>query len=461
MGNHTTLLVANRGEIACRIMRSARQLGLRCVAVHSEADSGARHVRLADEAISIGASPATQSYLDIAKLVDAARRTGATLIHPGYGFLSESSSFAAACADAGIVFVGPSPRAMDLMGDKEMARQVARDAGVPVLPGTGKLDPGDGDSLMTHAAKIGFPLLIKAAAGGGGIGIRRVDRAADLLSAATATSSMASKAFGDGAIYLERFVQRARHIEVQLFGFGSQGAISVSDRDCSIQRRRQKVLEEAPAPGVPASARKGMADTAIALARACDYEGAGTVEFLFDDDDARFYFMEMNTRLQVEHPVTEAVTGLDLVAMQLQYAMGTLSADASTRDITVQGHAVEARICAEDPGRSFRPSPGRITKLDTPELPGLRVDTGFDAGDTVSPYYDNLVMKLITRGPSRADALALMADALQATTIEGIATNLDLVRALVQDPRYLAGAVTTSFLEDNLAALLEKNATMP
>lgn len=455
---HTTLLVANRGEIACRIILSAKRLGLRCIAVYSEADGSARHVRLADAAIPIGPSPAAQSYLDIATLVDAARQSGATLVHPGYGFLSESSTFARACADSGIVFVGPSPHAMDLMADKEMARQVARDAGVPVLPGTGKLDPAAGDGLMAQARRIGFPLLVKAAAGGGGIGIKLVVKEEELLPAATATSSMASKAFGDGAIYLERYIQRARHVEVQLFGFGREGAISISDRDCSIQRRRQKVLEEAPAPGVAEAARKGMADTAVALARACNYEGAGTVEFLYDDDDSCFYFMEMNTRLQVEHPVTETVTGIDLVEMQLRYAMGTLSPETSTRDIAVQGHSIEARICAEDPSRSFRPSPGRITKLDTPSLEGVRVDTGFESGDSVSPYYDNLVLKLITRGATRSEAIALMADALQATTIEGIRTNLPLLRAMLQDPGYRAGALTTTYLEDNLAALLENTA---
>ncbi|HVZ45781.1 MAG TPA: biotin carboxylase N-terminal domain-containing protein [Ramlibacter sp.] len=459
MKKHTTLLVANRGEIACRIMRTARALGLRCVAVHSEADAGARHVRLADEAVAIGPSPAAQSYLDIPKLVEAALRTGATLVHPGYGFLSESAAFAGACSDAGIVFVGPSPHALNLMGDKETARHVARSAGVPVLPGSGKLLASDEDALARHAAAVGFPLLVKASAGGGGIGIRRVESAAELLAAASSTSNLAAKSFGDGAIYLERCIQKARHVEVQVFGFGARGAIAISDRDCSMQRRRQKVLEEAPAPRIPHEVRREMARTATALARACEYEGAGTIEFLFDEADARFYFMEMNTRLQVEHPVTEAIADLDLVRMQLELAMGRLDDVALAEPIALQGHAIEVRVCAEDPARSFRPSPGRIGRLETPAMAGLRVDTGFEPGDTVSPYYDNLVMKLITHGPTRGDALRLMREALRATVVEGISTNLPLLRSLAEDPRYLAGELSTTFLEDNLAELLASAAS--
>lgn len=442
-----TLLVANRGEIACRVIRAARQLSLRTVAVYSEADAELPHVRLADAAVAIGPARAAESYLCADRLLEAARANGATLVHPGYGFLSERPAFAEACAAAGLTFVGPAADVIRLMGDKDQARQAAARAGVPVLPGTGKLDPADAPALRAAGDATGFPLLVKAAAGGGGIGMRTVQGPDELVAAVQATSGMAHKAFGDGAVYLERLVRRARHVEIQVFGFGDGTAVHLFERDCSLQRRHQKVVEEARAPHLPGGVRARMAESAVALACACRYQGAGTVEFLYDTQAQEFFFLEMNTRIQVEHPVTEMITGVDLVGAQLRLALGeSLQQELAQPRIRAEGHAVEVRIYAENPAKNFMPSPGLLTRLEVPQLHGLRAESGYAAGNKVTPFYDPMVMKLIAAGDDRADAIARLQQALADTQIEGIATNVDYLRAVLAHPGFQSGDLHTGFL---------------
>ncbi len=449
------LLIANRGEIACRIIASCKKLGLQTIAVYSDADANAMHVQMADEAMLVGTAPARDSYLKADVILDAARRSGADLIHPGYGFLSENADFAQAVMDAGLVWVGPSPASIVDMGDKERAREIARLAGVPILPGSARFILGETDGLLEAAQQIGYPLLVKAAAGGGGIGMRRVDEAARLLAVVEATQSMAGKAFGDSSVYLERYVAAARHIEVQVFGFGDGRGVHLYDRDCSVQRRFQKIIEEAPAPNVSQAVREELYRAALALVTQQRYSGAGTVEFIYDSERQQAYFLEMNTRIQVEHPTTEMVTGVDLVAWQIGQAMGEL-APVSQDAIELNGHAVECRLYAERPEKNFLPSPGLIDTLTwPPSKGGLRIDTGVRAGDRVTPYYDPMIAKLVAHGANRQQAIARLLRALDDLTVEGLSTNAAFLHQVLSDPDFAAGGVTTAYVGEFVARRVE------
>ncbi|MGI4815601.1 MAG: acetyl-CoA carboxylase biotin carboxylase subunit [Janthinobacterium lividum] len=453
--SRTTLLVANRGEIACRILRAAKTLDLSTVAVYSEADRDLPHVAMADQAVLIGTARAADSYLKTDALLDAARQTGASLVHPGYGFLSERADFARACAQQGLRFVGPTPEVIDLMGDKERARRAAADAGVPVLPGTGRLDVDDAAMIEAAGRRVGFPLIVKAAAGGGGIGMRQVTVPEQLLDAVKSTSTMAGKAFGDSSVYLERYIEKARHVEIQVFGFGDGRAVHLFERDCSLQRRHQKVIEEARAPLLSDATRARMAAAAVALAQACRYTGAGTVEFLFDVTQDAFYFLEMNTRIQVEHPVSEMISGVDLVASQLRQALGEdLTQALAQSTIHASGHAVEARIYAENPAKNFMPSPGPLNVLEFPELPDVRFECGYRAGNKVTPFYDPMLMKVVALGADRPAAIKRLGEALAGLRIEGITHNTAYLMAILKHPRFIAGDVYTSCLADWHAELI-------
>jgi 3-methylcrotonyl-CoA carboxylase alpha subunit len=442
-----TLLVANRGEIACRVLRSARALSLRTIAVYSQVDRELPHVQMADVAVEIGPARPAESYLNTRAVLDAAEAHGATMIHPGYGFLSENPAFASACAQAGIQFVGPSPEVIGLMGDKDQARQTAATAGVPVLPGSGKLNPADPADILVAGEKTGFPLLVKAAAGGGGIGMRTVSNPDELVAAVAATSGLAQKAFGDGAVYLERFVERARHVEIQLFGFGDGQAIHLFERDCSLQRRHQKVIEEARAPQIQDAVRTRIAEAAVQLARACKYQGAGTVEFLYDSESQEFFFLEMNTRIQVEHPANEMITGVDLVAAQLRLAMGErLHEELAQDQIKPHGHAIEARVYAENPAKNFLPSPGLLSTMRLPSGEDVRVDTGYAQGNRITPFYDPMVMKVIAYAADRDQAINRLDLALAQTHLEGIAHNIGYLRSVLKHPAFRAGQLHTGFL---------------
>jgi len=450
-----TLLIANRGEIACRIMRTCRKLGIRSVAVYSDADRDARHVRLADTAIHIGPAAARESYLDIERLLDAARRSGAQAVHPGYGFLSENAGFARACAEAGLVFVGPPPEAIDAMGDKRAAKARMQETGVPVTPGYHG-DNQDTDFLAAEADKIGYPVLIKASAGGGGKGMRLVERGEDFTAALQSCQREALSSFGDDKVLLERWITRPRHVEIQIFGDTQGNYVHLFERDCSMQRRHQKVLEEAPAPGLSTAQREAMAEAAITAARAVGYVGAGTVEFILGED-GQFHFMEMNTRLQVEHPVTELVTGLDLVEWQLRVAAGQ-PLPRTQEELRAYGHAIEARLYAEDALNGFLPSTGTLTALRLPE-DGLyvRVDSGVDEGDTISPWYDPMIAKLIVWDETRAGALARLRRVLAAVQVTGVTTNAVFLSRLAQDADFNAARLDTGLIaraEDTLLAPL-------
>ena len=438
------LLVANRGEIATRVIRAAMELGVDTVAVYSEADAGARHVGLATESVLIGPPPAMQSYLNIDAIVAAAHALGADAIHPGYGFLSENAAFAQRCIDEGIKFVGPDPKAISLMGDKAAARGTAVSAGVPVVPGTvgGVASVAEAE----HAAEqVGFPLLIKAAAGGGGRGIRIVHEAASLVDEMTMAQTEARSAFGDDTVYLERFIAPARHVEVQVFGDGSN-TVHLYERECSLQRRRQKLIEEALAPGLPEDVRQEMYNAAVALSKAVSYEGAGTVEFLVDQSTNEFFFIEMNTRIQVEHPVTEFVCGVDLVREQLRQADGK---DMSFNQMTVtpRGAAIEMRINAEDPDNDFFPSPGRITDMELPLGPGVRISTAVRAGSEVSPYYDSLIAKVIVWDVDRPAAIRRARRAMRELRIDGVKTTAPLILKLLHTSEMAHGVYDTGFVE--------------
>ena len=450
------VLIANRGEIACRIARSCRTLGLRTVAIYSEADAGAAHAAQADEAYPVGPPAARDSYLNAGKILHIARLAGADAVHPGYGFFAENADFAQAVVSAGLVWIGPTPEVIRAMGDKERARDIAVSAGVLVVPGSGRFAPGAIDGIEAAGAAVGYPLLVKAVAGGGGIGMRRVDAPEKLLEAVSATQGMATKAFGEGSVFLERLIPRARHIEIQVFGFGNGEAMHLYERDCSLQRRFQKLIEETPAPGLPEPVRQQMANEAVRLAKTVRYANVGTVEFIVDADTFAFYFLEMNTRIQVEHPVTEETTGLDLVAMQIEFARGTLTG----RPQAVQrGHAIECRIYAENPARMFLPSPGQLAVFSPPEKQdGIRVDTGFRTGDTVSPYYDPLLAKVIAWGKTRDTARQRAINALRDFQIDGVKVNRDFLIACLQDDAFATGNVDTRFVETRHKALL---ATQP
>ena len=439
-----SLLIANRGEIACRIIRTARRLGLRTVAVHSDADRNALHVQMADESVRIGPAPARESYLDGARLIAAARDRGCRAIHPGYGFLSENAGFARACDEAGVVFVGPPASSIDRMGSKSEARRLMASAGVPVLPGYDDEDQSD-DALLAAAQRVGFPLLIKPTAGGGGKGMRVVRAAGEFAEALAGARREAARSFGDDRVLLERFVEHGRHVEIQVFADAHGNAVHLFERDCSLQRRHQKVVEEAPAPGLDEATRAAMGAAAVAAARAVDYRGAGTVEFLYDG--RAFHFLEMNTRLQVEHPVTEMITGLDLVEWQLRVAAGeSLPCDQAA--IRRHGHAVEARLYAEDPDRGFLPSTGRLARLRLPAHHAqVRVDAGVEQGGEVSVHYDPMIAKIIAWADDRAQALERLQRALEETEVEGVRTNLRFLWQILGAPAVRAGDVSTRLLE--------------
>ena len=439
-----SVLVANRGEIARRVFRACRQLGVRTIAVYSEADRDAPHVRDADEAVEIGAAPARESYLSIEKLLTAARRTSADAVHPGYGFLSENWGFAQACADAGVTFIGPTPAAIRAMGDKSQARQLMAAAGVPVVPGTETPVSGV-DEVARFAETAGYPLLLKAAKGGGGIGMARVHAASELAAGFAAATRRAQAAFGDGEVYVERFLDRPRHVEVQVFGDTSGNVVHLHERDCSVQRRHQKLVEESPAPELPPAVKERLMAVAVKGTRAIGYVNAGTLEFLVEPGGA-FYFIEMNTRLQVEHPVTEEVTGVDLVVAQLRVAAGE-PLPFRQDDIVQRGAAMECRVYAEDPAKNFLPSPGTVTTLTLPEGEGIRVESGVVAGTTVSVHYDPLLMKLVARGDDRAQAIARLDGALGRCTIEGVRTTIPFLRRVLAHDDFRAGRVHTQMVD--------------
>jgi len=461
-----TLLIANRGEIAVRVIRTARRMGLRTVAVFSDPDRAAPHVRLADTAVRLGPAPARSSYLDVAAVLAAARETGAGAVHPGYGFLSEDADFARRCEAQGLSFVGPTPAQLELFGAKHTARAAAEAAGVPLLPGTGLLP--DVGAALAAAGELGYPVMLKATGGGGGIGMRACHSAAELADAWDSVQRVATASFSSAGVFLERLVERARHVEVQVFGDGHGYVRTLGDRDCSLQRRHQKVVEEAPAPALPDRIRRQLAESARALCASVDYRSAGTVEFVYDAARRKAYFLEVNSRLQVEHPVTEEIHGVDLVEWMLRLARGddgfgaagehsagahgapdveSLSPDTpitlSTKPV---GHAVEARIYAEDPTHGHRPSAGQLTRVAFP--PGVRVDTWVETGTEVTTSYDPLLAKVIAHGADRAEALAALADALAATRIDGIETNLGLLRAALADPDLRAATHHTATLDD-------------
>ncbi len=438
-----SVLVANRGEIALRIIRACRALGIRAVAVYSEADAGAPHVRAADEAVLLGPAPATQSYLAIDRVVAAARASGAEAVHPGYGFLSENWRFAEACRAAGLVFVGPPPEVIRAMGEKTEARRRMAAAGVPVLPGSDGPVAGAAEARAAAEA-VGFPVMLKAAGGGGGIGMALVTDAARLDAALAAAQRRAQSAFGNGAVYVERALLAPRHVEVQVLADEHGALVHLHERDCSIQRRHQKLVEESPAPALSPELRARLHEAGLRAARVAGYRNAGTVEFLVEGD--AFYFLEMNTRLQVEHPVTEEVTGIDIVQAQLRIAAGE-PLGLSQADVRPRGAAIECRIYAEDPDRNFLPSPGTVTAIELPAGPGIRHECGVEAGSVISVHYDPLLGKLIVAGADRGEALDRLADALARYRVEGVRTTLPVHRRIVADPAFRAGAVHTRFLE--------------
>ncbi|PPJ48245.1 acetyl-CoA carboxylase biotin carboxylase subunit [Rhizobium sp. KAs_5_22] len=439
-----SILIANRGEIAVRIIRAAQALGIRTVQVHSAADRDMLAVRLADQSVEIGPPSAAKSYLNIEAVLKAARETGVDAVHPGYGFLSENAAFAKAVEDAGLIFIGPKPEAISLLGDKVEARKVAKRAGVPTVPGSdGRID--DLVAACAIVEEIGFPVMIKAAAGGGGRGIRIAETMADFERHFPQASAEALAAFGDGGLYVEKVITKARHVEVQILGDGTD-AVHCFERECSLQRRRQKVWEEAPSFRLPEDVRQELCASAVALAREVNYRGAGTVEYLYDEVSGEFYFIEVNTRIQVEHPVTEMITGIDLVQEMIKVAGGA-KLSVRQEDIRVTGHAIECRINAEDPARGFLPGPGTIETLGVPTGEGVRFDTMLYEGYTVPPFYDSLLGKLIVWGETRDACIARLADALDNLEIRGLATTIPLHQALAADPSVASGDVHTRFLE--------------
>ena len=448
------ILIANRGEIACRVIKTARRLGIKTVAVYSDADRSARHVAMADEAVHIGPSPARDSYLVGDRLIEAARRTGAEAIHPGYGFLSENPGFAEACGKASIVFIGPPPAAIHAMGSKSEAKKIMEKARVPLVPGYHGDDQSP-DLLAREAGRIGYPVLIKASAGGGGKGMRVVEEPAKFADALAGAKREAKASFADDHVLVEKYLTRPRHIEIQVFADSHGGCVYLFERDCSIQRRHQKVIEEAPAPAMDPERRKAMGEAAVAAARAIGYQGAGTVEFIANQDGT-FYFMEMNTRLQVEHPVTEAITGQDLVEWQLIVAAGGRLPLAQDQ-LRIDGHAVEVRLYAEDPARNFLPSTGTLVHLRLPEEgPHVRVDTGVRQGDTVTPFYDPMIAKVIVHDRDRTSALRRMAALMGETEVVGVTTNAQLLKALCAHPAFVGGEVDTGFIERHRESLFAK-----
>ncbi len=460
------ILIANRGEIACRVAATAKRLGVKTVAVYSDADANAKHVAVCDEAVHIGGSAPKDSYLRWERIIEAAKATGAQAIHPGYGFLSENEDFAKACADAGLVFIGPPASAINAMGLKAESKRLMEQAQVPLVPGYHGADQ-DPALLQREADRIGYPVLIKASAGGGGKGMRAVDKAEDFAAALDSCKREAINSFGDDAVLVEKYVQRPRHIEIQVFGDTHGNCVYLFERDCSVQRRHQKVLEEAPAPGMTPELRARMGEAAVAAARAVNYVGAGTVEFIVEQpggydapEQMKFYFMEMNTRLQVEHPVTEAITGLDLVEWQLRVASGE-PLPLKQEDLRIQGHAIEARICAENPDNNFLPATGALNVYALPECVtfergAVRVDSGVRQGDAISPFYDSMVAKLIVHGDTRAQALARLDEALAQTHIVGLATNVQFLRRVARTEAFASAKLDTALIPREQAVLFHQ-----
>ncbi|MCD8340438.1 MAG: acetyl-CoA carboxylase biotin carboxylase subunit [Burkholderiales bacterium] len=441
------ILIANRGEIALRIQRACREMGIKTVAVHSVADTDAKYVRLADESVCIGPAPALESYLNVPALISAAEVTDAEAIHPGYGFLSENADFAEKVESSGFVFIGPRPETIRLMGDKVTAKKAMEEAGVPCVPGSNGVLPDDPKEILEIARSVGYPVIIKASGGGGGRGMKVVRTEATLINAVNMTRQEAKAAFGNDALYLEKYLEEPRHIEFQVLADSFRNAIWVGERDCSIQRRNQKLIEEAPAIGIPRKQIEKIGERCAEGCRKIGYRGAGTFEFLYEKGE--FYFIEMNTRIQVEHPVTELISGVDLVQEQIRIAAGE-KLRYRQKDIHLHGHAIECRINAEDP-YSFIPSPGRITTLHSPGGPGVRVDSHVYPGYYVSPYYDSMIGKIITYGNSREQAIARMQTALMETVVEGISTNIPLHREMMVDPRYQEGGASIHYLEEKLS----------
>jgi len=441
------ILIANRGEIALRIQRACRELGIRTVVVHSEADTEAKYVKLADESVCIGPAPAAQSYLNIPAIISAAEVTDAEAIHPGYGFLSENADFAEKVERSGFVFIGPRPENIRLMGDKVAAKQAMLKAGVPCVPGSDGALPEDPKEIVRIARKIGYPVIIKAAGGGGGRGMRVVHTEAALLNAVSMTRGEAQAAFSNATVYLEKYLENPRHVEIQVLADSHKSAVYLGERDCSLQRRHQKVIEEAPAPDLTARLREKIGERCVEACRKIAYRGAGTFEFLYEDGE--FYFIEMNTRIQVEHPVTEMITGIDIVQEQIRVAAGE-KLRFRQKDVQIRGHAIECRINAEDPYR-FTPSPGRITSYHAPGGPGIRVDSHVYQGYTVPSNYDSMVGKVIAYGATREQAIRRMRVALSEMVVEGIQTNIPLHRELLHDIRFVRGGVSIHYLEQKLA----------
>ena len=442
------ILIANRGEIALRIQRACREMGIKTVVVHSEADREAKYVRLADESVCIGPAASRDSYLNMPAIIAAAEVTDAEAIHPGYGFLSENADFADRVEKSGFVFIGPRPESIRLMGDKVSAKHAMIEAGVPVVPGSPGALPEDPAEILRLASEVGYPVIIKAAGGGGGRGMRVVHTEAALLSSVAMTKSEAGAAFNNPEVYLEKFLENPRHIEIQVLADGGRNAVWLGERDCSMQRRHQKVIEEAPAPGIARKLIERIGERCAEACRKIQYRGAGTFEFLYENDE--FYFIEMNTRIQVEHPVTELITGIDLVQQQIRVAAGE-KFTLRQRDISFKGHALECRINAEDPF-TFVPSPGRVTNWHTPGGPGVRIDSHVFNGYFVPPYYDSMIAKVITYGDTREQAVARMSIALSEMVVEGIKTNIPLHRDLMADSRFMAGGTSIHYLEHKLAA---------
>ena len=438
------ILIANRGEIACRVIRACREMRIDTVAVYSDVDGDALHVRMADEAYHVGAAPSSESYLRGEKIIEVAKESGAEAIHPGYGFLSENAAFVKEVKNSGLVFIGPSPEAMEAMGGKMSARKIAIAAGVPVVPGTTEPLTSYNDATET-AASFGYPIMLKASAGGGGKGMRLVEGESELRSAFESSQSEALASFGDDAVYIEKAIVRPRHIEIQVFSDTHGNHVHLGERECSIQRRHQKVIEECPSPINSPELREKMGECAVMVAKAVDYVGAGTIEFLVSDLDKSFYFLEMNTRLQVEHPVTELVTGIDLVREQIRVAWGEKLSFVQS-DVRMIGHAIECRVYAEDPDNNFLPSPGKITRLKVPQGPGVRDDSGVDEGSEVSIYYDPMISKFAVYGRDRIEAIGRMQRALAEYEIGGIKTTLPFFREVMDDADFIAGRIDTGFI---------------
>lgn len=449
------VLIANRGEIACRVIRSCRELGLGTVAVYSEADAGALHVALADEAHPIGPPKAQESYLRGDVVIEVAKTAGADAIHPGYGFLAENFLFARQVEEAGLTWVGPRPASIEDMGDKERARLLAKAAGLPILPGSPRFPPEDLAGLEEEAESVGYPLLVKASAGGGGIGMKRVDSPENLRKVVESTQTMAARSFGDGTVFLERLIPKARHIEIQVFGLDDGHAVHLFERECSIQRRYQKIIEETPAPGLSDATRQAMAEAAVALAAQERYRGAGTVEFVVDADTSEYFFLEMNTRIQVEHPVTEMTTGVDLVGLQLRLASGEDLSSLTQDGVSRSGHAIECRLYAENPDKNFLPSPGKLECFALPEEEDdVRIDTGVREGDKITPYYDPMIAKVICRGEDRATAIERSIRTLKSITLEGLVSNISFLIRTLEHTAFDAGDTHTDFVDKHKDELI-------